>query len=877
MKKKQETANWRLRHARELRCWSQAELAEAVGTTDVNVSRWERGVSYPGPHFRQKLCAVFAVDPFALGLVGAEHPSGGPMHQESVEDADVWHRAAAVAEPPFDEVLLPPPVRLIGREPMLTWVLDRLRRGSCVTAITGMGGIGKTTLATVAVRQARREGHFRDGIAVVICQDLTSPLDVLKQALARFDIQRRQPQASDLADLAEAARRLLHGRDALIVLDNVEPSLILDHIIQPIHEAGATLLLTARHMVPHTAIAIQDVCRLDLLCADEALDLFWHAYGREPTEVTPDQRSAAARIVAALGRHTLAVKLAGMYAADVRPDLATLARELESDPLDIPQGEIPRALALAFHRSITALPVASGEIFTMLGACATADCGRHAILTVGSALGLHYPKAALDTLILRALVDCHLADDVPEDEDRERIRMHPLMQALARERFSAWSAERRDAVHGALARYFAEYVQGGEERDLARARDHGNIAAALEWAHAHDEYALVSALCTGMSQYWRDRRLPGDCLRYMPWGAAAAETVARATGTRVDMLRAAEFARVYAHALRMLGQHDQAMAVLRDHVAVCRELADHYGQSQILHALGLAALADGHLDAASEYLHGSLAVLAEHPQLLIHDWRVYAIAYTVLAACARCRAAIEMLDDFCVAGLELAQARADEKWEAALLFTRAQIALLYGRLDDARAGYRSLIVAGVRHNERRGTAVVWLQLGRAELAAHRLAEAERCLRASIEPLQAANDQLNLAYSRCLLAQVAYQRGQRAFARTELRQISHLQSQSGDTSGEAESLSCLGQIAEDEGELDAAEHAYRASLECYQAARNYPGIASALLALGRLLVEQFARREEGSRLLREAVERYAEMGLPGEQEARDILRRASRSA
>ena len=36
-----------LRHARSLKGWSQAELAEQVGTSFEIVSRWERGITIP--------------------------------------------------------------------------------------------------------------------------------------------------------------------------------------------------------------------------------------------------------------------------------------------------------------------------------------------------------------------------------------------------------------------------------------------------------------------------------------------------------------------------------------------------------------------------------------------------------------------------------------------------------------------------------------------------------------------------------------------------------------------------------------------------------------------------------------------------------------
>jgi transcriptional regulator with XRE-family HTH domain len=63
--------NRRLKQARELRGWSQARLAEMIGTDATTVSRWERGLFVPTPHFREKLCQCFGQNAEELGLLDA--------------------------------------------------------------------------------------------------------------------------------------------------------------------------------------------------------------------------------------------------------------------------------------------------------------------------------------------------------------------------------------------------------------------------------------------------------------------------------------------------------------------------------------------------------------------------------------------------------------------------------------------------------------------------------------------------------------------------------------------------------------------------------------------------------------------------------------
>src|SRR5947209_8756633 len=61
---------WRLTEVRTLRGWSQQEVADRIGSTYVNVSRWERGITRPNPYFRRKLCALFGKSEEELDLGG---------------------------------------------------------------------------------------------------------------------------------------------------------------------------------------------------------------------------------------------------------------------------------------------------------------------------------------------------------------------------------------------------------------------------------------------------------------------------------------------------------------------------------------------------------------------------------------------------------------------------------------------------------------------------------------------------------------------------------------------------------------------------------------------------------------------------------------
>src|ERR1043166_277383 len=59
----------RLKQERERRSWTQSEVAERLGTTQINVSRWENGSMFPGSYYRQRLGELFGKSMEELGFL----------------------------------------------------------------------------------------------------------------------------------------------------------------------------------------------------------------------------------------------------------------------------------------------------------------------------------------------------------------------------------------------------------------------------------------------------------------------------------------------------------------------------------------------------------------------------------------------------------------------------------------------------------------------------------------------------------------------------------------------------------------------------------------------------------------------------------------
>src|SRR6266516_6146421 len=122
--------NERLKGQRLKKNWTQVYVATMIGTSDVEVSRWETGAAEPSLYFREKLCEMFGTPPEALGFI-----------------ADVAAPQAARLLRVYPTLPLPL-TSLVGREQEVTAACTLLRRTTTrLLTLTGPGGVGKTRLA----------------------------------------------------------------------------------------------------------------------------------------------------------------------------------------------------------------------------------------------------------------------------------------------------------------------------------------------------------------------------------------------------------------------------------------------------------------------------------------------------------------------------------------------------------------------------------------------------------------------------------------------------------------------------------------------------------------------------------------------------------
>jgi transcriptional regulator with XRE-family HTH domain len=230
----------RLRHARLARNWTQADLAEKLDCATRTVNRWEID-QFPNSKYRQRLCELFEITAEDFGLLQKEQTTHPVEHtfsapaispaktlldeqfsisvaiQEAVRQLDGTSQVQGVRED-WDEA--PSFKQVYGRDQELAelqeWIDDEHYR---VIVIFGMGGTGKTVLATKLAQQAK------DGFEYVFWRSLQQapPLkQILQQAVQFLSEQQRITLPKDVDDQIRLLMQYLRALRCLLVLDNVE-------------------------------------------------------------------------------------------------------------------------------------------------------------------------------------------------------------------------------------------------------------------------------------------------------------------------------------------------------------------------------------------------------------------------------------------------------------------------------------------------------------------------------------------------------------------------------------------------------------------------------------------------------------------------------
>ncbi|RFU86073.1 AfsR family transcriptional regulator [Streptomyces triticagri] len=360
--------------------------------------------------------------------------------------------AAADSEPgpvPVRPAQLPATVSdFTGRDAFVDELSDLLAaaegRVMAVSALAGIGGVGKTTLAVHVAHAARQ--HFPDGQLYVDLQGGGHRIAEPETVLGSFLRALGTPDSAIPDTLDERAalyRSVLDGRRVLVLLDNAHDTAQVRPLLPG--TAGCAALVTSR--VRMVDLAGAHLVDLDVMSPEEALQLFTRIVGEERVAA---EREAALDVVGACGFLPLAIRIAASRLASRRTwTVSVLAAKLadERRRLDeLQAGDL--AVKATFELGYGQLEPAQARAFRLLGLADGPDISLAAAAAV-----LDLPLDDTEDL-LESLVDTSLLESAAPG----RYRYHDLVRLYARacaERDEQPPSERDAALSRLLDFYLA--------------------------------------------------------------------------------------------------------------------------------------------------------------------------------------------------------------------------------------------------------------------------------------------------------------------------------------------------------------------------------------------------------------------------------------
>jgi len=502
-----------------------------------------------------------------------------------------------------------------GREKEIDELVAVLRGGegqAAISALGGLGGVGKTALA-VHVAHKLAPDYPEAQIVVDLMGTADSPLSpaaAMENVVKAFHPEAHLPE--DPGDIKDLYRSVLAGKRAFLLLDNAADVAQVRSLLPP---APCGVMVTSRRNIVLPGV---QPLNLDVLPEAQAVELLETILGpgRASSEELQD-------VAGRCGYLPLALRAAGSLLAG-HPDwpVAKYVKDLAHEK---------ERLGQLKHEDI--------EVEATLGLSAAQLvrdkrelAARWQMLTVFPASFDRAAAAAVweveEGKALKDLSELFTRSLILYDADKARYRLHDLMRLVAENAFEYGEAEPdreaeqerlaqaalRHAAHYArvLAGVDDLYLEGGEAiqvgLDLFDA-EWDNIRAGQAWAMAHSgEREEAARLCSDFPDagpHILDLRLhPRERIAWLTAALAAARRLKdrAAEGRHLGNLGLA-----YAD----LGEPRRAIEYFEKALAILREIGDRRGEGSILGNLGNAYGDLGEPRRAIEFYEQRLVIARE--------------------------------------------------------------------------------------------------------------------------------------------------------------------------------------------------------------------------------------------------------------------------
>ncbi|MES4905276.1 MULTISPECIES: BTAD domain-containing putative transcriptional regulator [unclassified Streptomyces] len=497
---------------------------------------------------------------------------------------------------------------------------------TAISALAGIGGVGKTTLAVHLAHTVRHQ--FPDGQLYADLQG-GSPTPAAPETVLGSFLRALGTPDSDipdsLEDRAALYRSLLGDRRVLVLLDNARDAAQVRPLL-PGTEGCATIITSRIRMVDLASAHLVD---LDVMSPDEALALFTRIVGEERVHT---EREAALDVVAACGFLPLAIRIAASRLAARRTwTVSVLAAKLADGRRRLDElraGDL--AVTATFQLGYGQLQPYQARAFRLLGLADGPDISLEAAAAL-LGMDVYSTEDALESLVDTSLLDSAAPG---------RYRYQHLVRLFARacaER-DEQPPEDRDAALSRLldfylataARAYAQERPGDRLVNHLTPTDHTgldfpNRTAALDWLYREAD-CLLACVAQTASAPASDTALrrAADLLltafdlaesgAHIRQYEAVADTLSTAAEAAGDSRAEGRARTALSRALSLRGEYEQADEQAGLALDAQSRAQDIGIGGHVLSQRGATALTLGWAEEAERHLRGAI-----HAFRAIHD------------------------------------------------------------------------------------------------------------------------------------------------------------------------------------------------------------------------------------------------------------------
>lgn len=589
------------------------------------------------------------------------------------------------------------------------------REGVALTALQGMGGVGKTTLARAAALDPRCTAQYPDGVlwgqlGPDAVDESAADMVLLEWGLAlKLEnlVTLRTPHAK-----ARALAHYLQARQFLLVIDDVWHSTPAK-LLQQARGERCGLLITTRSATVAAALELLPL-QLDVLQPDEAVALFSARCGRTLSDADTEQ---ARELAARLGYHPLAVQLAAAQFSLPGRSWSTLLEPLrrrQPQPfalLELDKESRDTSLEICFDLSYRGLSAADKQCYYYLGILAPEE--PFALAALEAMARQDDPAAHPDSVhpSLFRLLDAGLLTAVPTARET-RFQTHELVYRHAERKLSELAQAQIEALRDSHSRYYGVFLQERQSRLDGKAQqatlneiaaEIGNLRIGWQWLVAQGKAEALEAYIEPLSRFYEMRSWHEE--GQAVFGAAFESFKFGENSPMIELVRAQLLMHQGMFCIR-LSNYQNARRLLEDSLAMLQRNDGGFAIGFVLSQLGAVRYNQGEYQAAQQYHEESLALLTKAA-----DWRSRRFSLSGLGLIANGLGNYEIAKGYYAESLQLCEEHEDLWGTASALNDLGTVLYESGSHQAAEQCYRRSLKIQKELGNSRGIAMALNNLG----------------------------------------------------------------------------------------------------------------------------------------------------------------------